>query len=112
MQIETDPVLRSDPLWLALENAIAAITDDPSILRGKKLEWEGGLNSTVINELAAEAGLSDHPVYREPPATMEGELTQVPQFARRKFFSAAEICSHGDGATVLGRNRDVVKTFW
>ena len=72
MQIETDPVLRADPLWLALEHAITAVTDEPRILYEKKNEWEGGLNSEQINKLAQDAKLSDHAVYASETLT-DGE---------------------------------------
>ena len=72
MQIETDPVLRADPLWLALEHAITAVTDEPRILYEKKNEWEGGLNSEKINKLAQDAKLSDHAVYASETLT-DGE---------------------------------------
>jgi DNA-binding Lrp family transcriptional regulator len=71
--IETDPVLRSDPLWSALEKATLALTEEPGILHGKKPEWEEGLNSDTINRLANEAGLSRNNVY-ERGEELEGAV--------------------------------------
>jgi len=63
MNIVTDPVLRGDSLWLALERAKTALDEDNGILVTKEPAYEHGLNAQKINALATDARLSDRPVF-------------------------------------------------
>lgn len=59
----TDPKLRADPLWLALDRAIRSIHEDRRILMTKEPAWDKGCNSEAINRLALEAQLGGWPVF-------------------------------------------------
>lgn len=54
MSIETDALLLNDPCWRALENAAAAIEDNPRCLFEKIADWSDGLNAAALNRLAIE----------------------------------------------------------
>jgi len=63
MSVVTDPILRGDPLWLALERATTALQDDSRLLFTKEPTFEDGLNILRINSLASDARLSDRSVF-------------------------------------------------
>ena len=63
MSIVTDPILRGDPLWLALERAKTAIQEDGRLFVTKDPAYEQGLNTLRINSLASDAQLSERPVF-------------------------------------------------
>ncbi len=73
--MEIDLVLHSDPLWASIDKAIGAVEGKPHIVWEKKPEWDRGLNSKKINELADDTNLSGNPVFqmREDP---DGDTVQ------------------------------------
>lgn len=73
MRVITDPILRADPLWLALDRVVRAIHEDRRILFTKEPASDEGCNSKTINDLAAEACLANWPVF-EVVDVMQGNL--------------------------------------
>ncbi len=63
MRLITDPTLRADPLWLAIDRVLRAIHDDRNIVFTKEPASEQGCNSETINRLATEARLAQWPVF-------------------------------------------------
>lgn len=72
--VVTDPLLRRDPFWSAMERSIIALTEEPQILYEKKHDWQQGLNSQEINRLASETGLSPNPVFAQGEDIDEGHI--------------------------------------
>ncbi len=73
MPLITDPTLRADPLWLALDRTLRAIQEDRRILFTKDPASEQGCNMDSINTLAKEARLARWPVF-EVRELMQGNV--------------------------------------